>query len=282
MKNVQHRIVWTAAATAMLVSGTSALAQGAAYATASPIEYTLLDLDPNDGIAPELTWGQGTSSAGLKIRTQTGKSDATWTMPLVTPYFTTVYSHTSSNAGPQGTVVAEVFEQHQASTGPQGVSVSAAYPLGADWDNRASFASVFTLTPNTAVTFSSKVSGGLSVNVPNESAGYPNGYMDWAYIQASSFGTISIEGVPITYGDGHAASMFLRSYDTDSKTIDQPLSATLRNTTSDSISSEVSLIAGVSGYTVAPIPEASTAAQMALGLMGLLALTKRTRQKRGV
>jgi hypothetical protein len=247
-------------------------------------QYTLTDLDPNDGVAPAVTWGSGTSSSSIDVSAQTGTEpypDAT----LVAPTYTSLFKDTNTAIGPLGTSTALASNGHAASTGAQGLTVSQSVPLGALWRDVASFNSGFTLSPNTAITFSAQAQGTLSVNVPPsalliiEPNGYRNnGYMDWAYTQAYGGVGIRINNKGNVIGDTTNMYLGLRSNVTSSVSDSKLISATFSNATGSDLSATVSLSASLDGYTVASIPEASTWAQMTLGLIGLGAVISRRRR----
>lgn len=265
-----------------LMSG-AALAQASSSVSVTGIQYTLTDLDPLDNIAPTLTWGEASSSSRLNESIQTGTDGRR----SATPIFSVRSNLQDTLSGPLGTSTGVSTQGYQASTGPEGQFVSASAPMGATWSGAASFTGAFTLSANTAVTFSALSQGAIAVTVPSdaplviEASGYQNnGYMDWAYIHANVSASIGLTSQGLNVGaDANSLNFYLRSNRTASISDDGLISNTWANRSGESLTGVVAINANISGYTVAPqVPEASTWAQMGLGLVGMALVTTHRRR----
>ncbi|HEX5372417.1 MAG TPA: hypothetical protein VFW84_06750 [Aquabacterium sp.] len=255
----------------------AALAQADSHVSITHIQYTLTDLDPLDNIAPTLTWGEASSSSLLGETIQTGTDGQRW----ATPIFSESISLQNTLSGPLGTSTGVSAPGYQASTGPEGAFVSASAPMGAEWGAMAGFKGAFTLSANTAVTFSAQSQGAIAVTVPSDAPlestpwGYEdNGYMDWTYILAFASASIDLNSQGRSVGENTSSlNIYLRSNRTASISDDRLISNTWANRSGESLVGVVAINANANGYTVAPrVPEASTWAQMGLGLVGMALL----------
>jgi hypothetical protein len=275
-----------------VLSHHAAHAQAYSSASIGPYQYTLADLDPNDGIAPSITWGQSQVTQNLTASLSNGIGFGGG--PNVT---------LSSNTGgtttvPINTPQSNTFAGFDVSSGPNGVISSASVPVGGEWSLRSSVTNGFVLSANTAVTFTATANVSLGVVVPDWSVvqrqgGYmDNGYFDWAPIQVdvqtllhvggtADFssappgfqGCLAVDGIPL-YG---------RSYATVNQANSKLLSATFTNDTQGALSSNLSLETYTEGYATAPlmmVPELAASTQMLLGLAGLGTVLSLRRRRR--
>jgi len=266
----------TLVATCLICSFGSAIAQATSSASISGLQYTLTDLDPDDGIAPSLTWGSSTVTNSLRVQTQTGVGSY-WGAQLGTPIFAVTFDQTTTTPGDFGTAGELVFNGHNSTSNAQGLSVTASAPLGAYWTDTAAFQGNFSLSAKTAVTFFAQAQASVGVHVPAdapltiEEGGYrSNGYFDWAYIQAESLASLTFTGGVPYLEPKDNLSAWVRDYVTATDNGARLLSATYNNDTSQSLDKGIQASLWVSGYTVTPlVPEPATWAQWLIGLVGI-------------
>lgn len=262
-------------ALAAALSHQTVLAEAYSAATIGRLQYTLTDLDTNDGIAPSLTWGlQGTYSQQQSVTLSDGVGYGGGPNTIASQQDSRSYSSSIT------TPLSFNYQGYSVSSSIDGLSASASVQKGGTWTETVTFNNSFVLSANTAVTFSAQASTALSVVVPDGSVilrepyNYlDNGYFDWAPIQAQASATLffSSPSEPST-GDLRDG---LRTYATTDDRLAQLLSATFSNTTQGSLSNSLTAQVHIDGYATAPlamVPELSSSAQMALGLAGLGAL----------
>jgi hypothetical protein len=246
---------------------TSAFAQASAQAFVSNIGYTLLDLDPNDGITPALTWLDTASGTSGNLSKQLGMGKAGG------PNYVSTGSYTTINPGFDNTSSGSVNSSNGALSIPGALQATGNIPSGGSFFNTAYHAGYFNLTPNTAVTFSAQFDSHVTATTPAY-APEPNGYFDWAYFQVSTGADITnlVEGYDWNFLccrnlSGTRSSAGLHDATVDGSTA---LSRTYTNDTVSTSKFGVLVNVSVSGYTVTPpVPEPGTWALMLLGLGGL-------------
>ncbi len=282
--------VW-ALAMASVLSHQAAHGQAYSSATIGHYQYTLTDLDPNDGIAPSITWGKSLVSQTLNASLSNGVGSGGG--PNVT---------VSSNTGGTNTVAIDTpqsrtFQGFGVSSGPKGVSATASVPIGGSWNLQSSITNDFVLSAKTAVTFTAQADVALGVVVPSWSvvqrpSGYlDNGYFDWAPIQVEVVSVLGI-GAPADFSSYPLSCqgclafdnipLFARSYATVDNAASKLLSATFTNDTQGKLGSNLALATYNSGYATAPlmmVPELAASTQMLLGLVGLGAALRLGRRR---
>ena len=264
-------------------------AQAAAHSSlvVGPLQYTLIDLTPDDGIGPSIHWepGQFTQSLAASLSDGIAAGGA--------PNKTEGYSQSGSSADAQSLS----YRGFNVSSGPAGLSASAQVDTGGRWNQSATFTQAFVLGANTAVSFTALAQSNLGVTVPEWSVvqtpwGISNGYFDWAPIQAETRAVLHVgsdlqsasSGFPCTaptcLGVDSLRSS-LRSYGTYELPEQKTLQLTITNSTGSTLASQVALGTYIQGYATAPltmVPEASTGMQMLWGLVllgGMLCFARR-------
>lgn len=262
-------------------------AEALGTATIGAYQYTLVDLDPDDGITASITWGSGqvTQSLGGAISTGVGPGGG--------PNTVSNQSLSQTLATPLTGTPSLNYAGYSVSSTPGGSTVTAQVNPGGYWNLSAVFTQGFVLSANTAVTFTALAQTSLGVTVPDGSVvttpyGYQdNGYFDWAPLQASTNAVLFIGNAPsysnpatdCTSGCLSADSLttWLRTYDTTTQAQEKLLQATLSNASTNAISSQIGTLAYTGGYATAPlamVPEPSTFLQMLAGLAGLAVVVR--------
>jgi hypothetical protein len=283
------RRVAISCAIASLLGHSVAHASASASASIGPVTYTLTDLDPNDGIAPSLTWGSGQVTQSMWVNPSDGVAEGGG--PNAIDHF----EKSTTGAAP---VISKSmnYQGFSVAASPEGLNTSASIPVGATWGQTDVLSQDFVLSPNTAITFTAEASSALGVVVPPGSvvlkpAGYlSNGYFDWAPIQARALASLylgsnalaSLSSTSPSCSQGCLANdsvfSYMRSYASDTQSKSRQLSVSFSNSTPEVLRSTLSSIAVSDGYATAPlalaVPEVSTVAQMSLGLMGLIAVRR--------
>jgi hypothetical protein len=268
-------------------------AHGQAYssATIGHYQYTLTDLDPNDGIAPSVTWGKSLVTQKLSATVSNGVESGGG--PNVVVFSDTGGTNTVAIDTPQS----RQFQGYDASSGPKGLSAKANVPVGGNWFLQSSVTNDFVLSAKTAITFTAQADVALGVVVPSWSVvqrpnGYlDNGYFDWAPIQVNVASMLGI-GTSADFGSSPYSCqgclafdnvpVFARSYATVDKAASKLLSGTFTNDTAGKLGSTLSLATYNAGYATAPlmmVPELAASTQMLLGLAGLGAAVRFGRRR---
>lgn len=276
------------AALACLAAASSAchLAHAEAHSslTLGNYQYTLIDLDPDDGIAPSVTWETGTLMQSLATSTSNGVGVGGG--PNVVSHF----SSDKSYQVPIGTAKSLSYQGFAVSSGSSGLSTSANIPVGGLWRLLTQYEQGFVLGAKTAISFTALAQSNLGVVVPpwsvtTEPYGYPNnGYFDWAPIQAETMAYIAVDtklseslgsSPPCLFDKCKTMDYlidFMRSYETGSRVKDKQLSLTFSNESAAAESHVVSTVAYIDGYATAPlpmVPEPSTLSMICVGLAGI-------------
>jgi hypothetical protein len=277
-------------AAAITLAWGHSLVHASANASASigKVQYTLTDLDPNDGVAPSITWGASQLTEFNSAMPSDGRSTYGGLNVLDT------YSDSISSANPTSNASLK-YQGFSTSGGPDGVSAAAVVPVGAQWYQKVVFSKDFSLSANTAVTFTAEATTTQGVDVVPGSMLGPGGtsYFDYAALQSEAIAMLYVGGdlpsfssPPACYAlDGCVAQdfvyKFLRVNASDMRSQNRLLGVTFSNSTQSPLGSTLSSYVKGSGYATAPlsfpasIPEPSTIAQLSLGLLGLIALRRR-------
>jgi hypothetical protein len=281
-----------ALAIAAVLSHQAAHAQAYSSAGIDHYQYTLTDLDPNDGIAPSITWGKslvtqklsgsvsdGVGAGGGPNAIASRNTESAVTLAIDTPR-------------------SMAFQGFGVSSGPTGLMASASVQAGGTWWLRSSVTNDFVLSSNTAVTFTALANEAYGVVVPEWSVvtrpnGYQdNGYFDWAPIQVSASamlhigGTAGVNSSPLGCTGCLAvdqSALYGRSYASVSDAKSKLLTVTYANNTTSKLASQLSADAITEGYATAPVmmvPELASSAQMLLGLAGLGAVLRFGRRQK--
>lgn len=267
-------------------------AQALGTATIGAYQYTLIDLAPDDGIAPSITWGAGQVVQSLGGTLSTGVASGG------EPNVVASQNLTQTIALPLGGTPALNYAGYSVSSSQAGSQVTADVSVGGQWSLSAVLTQGFTLSANTAVTFTALAQTSLGVTVPDGSVvttpyGYQdNGYFDWAPLQASTNAILFVGSTPAYWNQAtgctsgclgaDSLTTWLRTYSTTSQPQEKLLEVTFTNDTGNAVSSQIGTVAYTGGYATAPIsmvPEPMTSAQMLVGLVGL-GLMRRVRRAR--
>jgi hypothetical protein len=278
-------------AAAITLAWGHSLVHASANASASigKVQYTLTDLDPNDGVAPSITWGASQLNEFMTAQPSNGVDTGGG------PNVIDSYSNSISSANPTSNASLN-YQGFSTSGGPDGVTAAAVVPLGAQWFQKVVFGQDFSLSANTAVTFTAEVKTSQSVEVvPGSMRAGPDGrgYFDWAALQSDITALLYVgSGDP---NGGSPPSCFaivgclaqdfvyspMRVDSSEKRSQNRLLSATFKNSTQNQLTSTLTSFVKSDSYATAPlsfptsIPEPSTIAQLSLGLLGLIALRRR-------
>jgi hypothetical protein len=287
----------TSALTMAVLAPDAAHAQAHAAATIGNYQYTLTDLAPDDGIAPSITWGPGNTQLEYTASLSNGVGYGGG------PNVVASQSDALDHAGPMGaSQQALSFAGFTVEGNANGLSTSADMAKGGTWNQTSAFVNTFSLSPHTAITFTSDASIAASVVVPDwsvrrEPSGYMNnGYFDWAPLQAGSLAMLYVgenagsqryqspTSCEARFGclGADALGGYWRTYSTMDVHNARQLSVTVSNDADAALDSKLTVMAYSDGYATAPIvmvPEAGTWAQMVLGLAGLGMLAARRRHR---
>jgi hypothetical protein len=252
-------------------------------------QFTLTDLNPNDGIAPSITFGDGVlrQMMDADLSDGLGWGGAPNTLSPV--------SKSQSVTVKSGSVASQTLStpDYGVSFGGEGQAAGFHLQQGGVFNLDSDYALPFQLSAGTALTVTASASGQLAVDVPAWSVDrttYPrNGYFDWAPLQVTGsavlyVGQLDLGGLPVTSfscrkGCQVSDDLVLgtRTYDTTSISKTKTLSINFANATDAPVSPSLGLHVSLDGYATAPlpivsVPEASSALMMLLGLGGVMAI----------
>ena len=237
-----------AMAMALLLGSAAALADNSAQATLS-LDFTLIDLDPADGIAPSLTAGPlaqtAVKSSAAFDTLDVHEADGVDFSSLAANSVAGVETGDATLAG-QGLAGSVVFRAATSAGAPGGwATASAVFDSAVDG---------LTLSPHTEL----DIAGSFSVSAQT-AAGSPDGAVSWAEAYLPT-GVSGVAGTVIAQGltSQDFASDFLAIHANDS---DQPL--------------ELGMVIGVAAFSwtpqpATPMPEPGAARQLLAGLLGLV------------
>ncbi|HIV71767.1 MAG TPA: PEP-CTERM sorting domain-containing protein [Candidatus Aquabacterium excrementipullorum] len=262
-------------------------AEALATSTIGAYQYNLIDLDPDDGIEAAITWGNGQVSQSLVGTLSTGVGNGGG------PNMVDSKTLSQTSTLPLSGTPSLNYAGYSVSSGSSGSSTTASITTGGQWSLSAILTQGFTLSANTAVTFTALAKSSLGVTVPAGSVvttpwgSQDNGYFDWAPLQADTKAILFIGQLPEYWWNLSAdcagpcvASSWLRSYATTTESEEKLLQVTLTNATGNAVSSQIGTLAYTGGYAAAPIsmvPEPSMSALMLMGLGGLGLMLRRAR-----
>lgn len=289
----RHVTTIIAAAVASLLACAPACAKSTASASLGPISITLFDLNPNDGVAPSITfnnpYGYGSyvyAYANDYFNGQVSSEGIYGSGPWVpVSVATSGVAHAWANASVSGTgdAVSSTFFASGTALGTNDIDPSAPkysqFQAGAYGDG---YAQSFTLSANTAVVVSAQSLLGAGVTHVWDPAS------SYGWEQASATASLSFSGPGPGGGGGQSssdtASVSAGStyYDTSppcgsmtdgycwgpmSASDSRLLSASFVNFTSASMDGYLQSYAGASGYSYAPaVPEPASVALLLAGL----------------
>lgn len=269
----------------LLVASASAFAQltATAQVSVSNIRYELVDLTPEDDIAPQLTWLEASTQSAAWVETQSSYfTDGT-------PRYGSGSLKTQESSSFDG-VTAISGAGIDVSTSSETLNIRGQIPGGSFVNAHAYHTGYFSLTPNTAVTFSAQYEAHLTVTVPANLSELP-GYKDWYNYKVISGADINflVDG----YDWSHFCCQTLSSLGasltsrTDDQTNTQTLSRTFTNFDDPDQRFGVAIYASLVARTAEavvltaiplPVPEPGSWAMMGLGLLGLTGLRQRARR----
>lgn len=261
-------------------SSQQAMAQVSGTFGLSGVAYQLTDLDLNDGITPTLTWADATFDNHLYYSEQ----QAPWIGDGGGPIFHSVSNQSEVIAGRVDTRSELLDAGVRTSASLDAASVSFSLPLGASVNAGSEHKQAFTLSPHTQVTFTGRVNGWFTGDIPTGIA-VPNGYFDWDHIALYENASMELTAS----GDTRIAKSFSSSslggrssepgFHTD-QARDTMLTVTLFNSKDVALPVSLNWMVAVRGYTVRPlIPEPSTFSQFLLGGALLLGMARGHRRR---
>jgi hypothetical protein len=259
-------------------------------------QFTLTDLNPNDGIAPSITFGEGLLQQEMRASLSDGVG---WggAPNSLSPVSKSQSVKVTLGSGVQQSLTTPGYS---VSFGSEGQTTEFHLQQGGGFYLSSDYSLPFQLSAGTALTVTATASAQLAVDVPAWSVDrstYPrNGYFDWAPLDADASTVLYVgqldSGLPasaarcrqdcVTADDLVLAT---RSYDTKSISKTKTLGISFANTTDAFVSQKLGLRVSMEGYATAPlpivaVPEASSALMMLLGLGGVMAIGRRQRQPR--
>lgn len=269
------------AAMALGVVAIHAQAVTQAQLIVSNLGYELKDLRPNDGVAAALTFASALGQASVGQQAQTG-----WTVtqdqwgPTYQPTLSSWQSVNDYQVGSTATAAmpAAFSSVQQSAAGLEQLTVATTVSEGARSSVGSYFYQGFTLAAGTQVTFSVLVNGALS-GVGTLEVVPGSVYAD--HSSASFQASMWIDGFNLQSSLNRSGqSQFNRTADDFDQTIDgQLLTLTLKNNSSSIRGYQLTVAATAwASESTSPIPEPSTYALMALGLLGVGAATRRQRR----
>ena len=256
--NQLFRAAATLVGAASLMAASTAYADNTATAALSNVHIQLIDLDPNDGIAPAVTF----LSPGTTLVAMTQVDGGDWVQTFIT----------GNQGEPLGPLAAQVGSVSVSSTllpgnlfagaGPTVLASATVGDLNAGgWGNGHAIQSQFTLSANTRLVMTADAS--VNVSGAEGTAAYAYGQLVLQKLDFSSFSIVAIQA----------------SLDPGSSWPYIPAPATLQasfdNGTGVSMDGWISAIASASVTTAVPEP-----GSYALMLLGLGLLGHRVRRKR--
>lgn len=280
-------ILTTLAAAATLAAPLCASAQVSASGTFTNFSYTLVDLLPNDGIAPSLSIVKSRNFNPLAAvaRADINQSGARITRDIAEDSGSALYSRPldASMSVRQGAVTSTIsgsnfqslhFETAASTTGSAGYERSASASTSMLIDE-------FVLSPGTQINFFADASGSVATSLP-----HTNRLNDNASVQA----TMRFQGLlPDWYPDVSATfSLTAPTWGSDpnlpySQSASERLSIMFQNTESSAINLKLSFSLSASAASIdttpsaSPVPEPSTHAMLIGGLALVAGAARRKR-----
>lgn len=271
------------AAMALGVVAIHAQAVTQAQVTVSNLSFSLKDLTPNDGVAAALSFTGNSGSGGVEVGHAHQGAWHTSSHPWGTEHESSsgprkVVQDYQVDAEASASLASASASVFQTAAGFERMVVSATVDAGNDSDAWAGYGRNFVLTPGTQVTFSMLVSGSFSgVGTTTALPGRFFGDHSSAFVTA----VMHVYGVDLSSrlvitGQSNFAVV---SDDFEETIAGQVLQLSLKNSSSSSKTYRLSFSATASvSELTAPIPEPSTYALMALGLLGVGAAVRRQRR----
>ncbi len=270
-----------------LASG-HALGQVSGALSLTNVRYVLIDLDPDDGIDPALTWlSPGILSNRLSYGEQQGD---VYSNGQLWPNRVNVFGQNEvikDDPSPSSTLA--YGDQLLSSGSGDGLQVAFGMPWGGgasaalEWDRR------FQLTPHTLVTFNVDLQGAIDGHVPegvtnpytyvNLANGIENAFIDAEFRASLRLGTSYPERLwASTYA--YFGGLTNTPGDALTRAVDTIMTTSIANATDTYATRNFQMtIEGGIGTVVPSVPELSSAAQMALG-GGLMLVLARIRHQR--
>lgn len=286
-----------AAAAAALVAAAPAAAGSFASASLGQFGYTLFDLNPTDGIAPDVLFSVSSSPYGSYVQSSatdpsTGSESSTgWSLvPFGPAAVASSIGLGSAQASVSGSPTAGgmLYTASGAALGSTVPSFSTQFNASAGVANFGSLG--FTLSPYTLIVFSGNA---FLAAQTTDGVDQTNGFQSES---ASAGVSIGVSGPTSAQGQGFQNSNDSRSvfatftqvfdpgsgqfvYTGQTVTLDNvALAASFTNYTADALGGQLSLNVNVNGNSpLTPVPEPASAALLLAGLAGLGFLARRRR-----
>lgn len=260
----------TAAGAALLAAlwAGAATAQSSAQLSISDVRYALVDLDPNDGVKPSLTFlAPQASQFSSALVTLSSGGDTLTDFSDGAYAFAPLSLAASTAAGSASAAISGGVES--------GFSLQATGMLGSGAGSAELFNQVttgtlgFVLSPMTAVTFSSRVMLSLGLQLPP------------ALASGAVSATARIDLTSDVLGANAPVSEWanLNTAVAGTQSYDQPLVLSMSNALGTATTNDLQLRSSISARVVAaPVPEPATWAMLAGGLALLAHACRRRRQ----
>ncbi len=262
--------------------GGVAQAQVSGAISVTGLQFTLSDLDPDDGIDPALTWvdsGAGPYWDYRRVYLFTGMQDQTFSYEGGYPYYSQTFSDSVETAGQDDLRLADGSVE----TRIDGADLTGRFQsgLGQYISGYGQTSRSFVLTAGTAVTFQANLAMDAEVAIP-ANVPYPHEHGGQPYVTLQLSGWMDVDG---WVGDAHIGASSGDSRDltldepgrAQSESVAQTLLVTFNNKGAQATTGTLFIQSSFFTQTIA-VPEPATWVQMLMGVGALAWAAARRRR----